>query len=154
MNAVLQQPIPGYRPMRAEDVDRVAAIEREIYPFPWTRGNFADSLAAGYNCWIGQVDGETVGYGVMMVAAGEAHLLNLGIAAPWQGIGLGRRLLCHMAGVAREHHAEIMLLEVRTSNTAARGLYAQSGFKVLTIRKNYYPAGTGREDAVLMELAL
>lgn len=153
MNAVLQ-PVTSYRPMHSEDVDRVVAIEHEIYAFPWTRGNFADSLKAGYNCWISQVDEETMGYGVMMVAAGEAHLLNLGIAAPWQGRGLGRQLLCHLADVAREHHAEVMLLEVRTSNTAARRLYANSGFKVLTIRKNYYPATNGREDAVLMELAL
>jgi len=153
MNAVLQ-PVASYRPMRLEDIERVIEIEHEIYPFPWTRGNFADSLSAGYNCWISRMDAETSGYGVMMVAAGEAHLLNLGVAAPWQRQGMGRQFLCHLADVAREHHAEIMLLEVRTSNIAARRLYAKSGFKVLTIRKNYYPAANGREDAVLMELAL
>jgi ribosomal-protein-alanine N-acetyltransferase len=153
MNAVLQ-PISSYRPMLKEDIGLVVEIEHEIYPFPWTRGNFADSLSAGYSCWINQVDAQTMGYGVMMVAAGEAHLLNFGIAAPWQGRGMGRQFLCHLVDVARDHHAEIMLLEVRTSNIAARRLYARSGFKVLTIRKNYYPAAMGREDAVLMELAL
>ena len=153
MNAVLK-PVLNYRPMGLDDVERIVEIEHEIYPFPWTRGNFADSLNAGYNCWISRMDAEITGYGVMMVAAGEAHLLNLGIAAPWQRQGMGRQFLCHLADVAREHHAEIMLLEVRTSNLAARSLYAKSGFKVLTIRKNYYPAANGREDAMLMELAL
>lgn len=153
MNAVLQ-PAPGYRPMRVEDLDAIVEIEREIYPFPWTRGNFADSLHAGYSCWISRMNAETTGYGIMMVAAGEAHLLNLGIAAPWQGQGLGQQFLHHLIDVAHDHHAGIMLLEVRTSNEAARRLYAKAGFKVLTIRRHYYPASQGREDALLMELKL
>lgn len=153
MNAVLQ-PAPNYRPMRVEDLDAIVEIEREIYPFPWTRGNFADSLQAGYSCWTHRMNAKAVGYAVMMVAAGEAHLLNLGIAAPWQGQGLGRQFLHHLMNVARGHHAEVMLLEVRTSNIIARRLYAKTGFRVLTIRKHYYPASQGREDAVLMELAL
>jgi [ribosomal protein S18]-alanine N-acetyltransferase len=153
MNALLQ-PVSHFRPMAVEDVGRVVDIEREIYAFPWSHGNFTDSLHAGYNCWVNQWDGGIVGYGVMMLAAGEAHLLNLGIAAQWQGQGLGREALEHMINVARNHRAEVMFLEVRTSNIVARRLYATRGFRVLTIRKNYYPAAQGRENAVLMELAL
>ena len=90
----------------------------------------------------------------MMLAAGEAHLLNLGIAAQWQGQGLGREALGHLIEVARGHRAEVMFLEVRASNIVAQRLYATAGFRVLTIRKNYYPADHGRENAVLMELKL
>jgi len=79
--------------MQLEDVGRVVEIERQIYQFPWSPGNFTDSLHAGYNCWINQQSAEITGYGVMMLAAGEAHLLNLGIATEWQGRGLGREAL-------------------------------------------------------------
>ncbi len=153
MNAALQ-PTSLYRPMSPLDVDEVTRIESEIYRFPWTRGNFADSLVAGYSCWVNDFGGQAVSYGVMMVAAGEAQLLNLGVAAGWQGRGLGGEMLRHLGEVARDHHAGVMLLEVRTSNLAARGLYAKAGFKVLATRRNYYPAAQGREDAVIMELAL
>lgn len=140
--------------MVLEDVGRVVDIERSIYSFPWSHGNFTDSLYAGYNCRVCELEGGVMGYGVMMLAAGEAHLLNLGIAGEWQGKGLGREALGHMIAVAREHRAEVMFLEVRSSNIVARRLYATIGFRVLTIRKNYYPAALGRENAVLMELAL
>ena len=153
MNAILQ-PASLYRPMSPEDVEEVVQIECEIYPYPWTPGNFADSLRAGYCCWINDFGGETASYGVMLVAAGEAQLLNLGVATAWQRRGLGREMLLHLAEVARDHSAGIMLLEVRISNAPARGLYVKSGFRELGIRKNYYPAAQGREDAVVMELAL
>lgn len=140
--------------MLVEDVERVVDIERQIYPFPWSHGNFTDSLHAGYSCWVNEQGAELAGYGVMMLAAGEAHLLNLGIAAQWQGRGVGREALGHLIDVARGHRAEAMFLEVRTSNIVARRLYATRGFRVLAIRKNYYPAANGRENAVLMELVL
>lgn len=153
MNALLQ-PVSSFRPMLVEDVARVVDIERKIYEFPWSPGNFSDSLHAGYHCWINQQGAEIAGYGVMMLAAGEAHLLNLGIAGEWQGRGLGRAALCHLIEVARGHRAEVMFLEVRSSNIVARRLYVKRGFRVLAIRKNYYPAAHGRENAVLMELPL
>jgi ribosomal-protein-alanine N-acetyltransferase len=153
MNALLQ-PVSSFRPMLVEDVERVVDIERQIYQFPWSHGNFTDSIHAGYSCWVNEQGAEIAGYGVMMLAAGEAHLLNLGIAAQWQGRGLGREALGHLIDVARGYRAEAMFLEVRTSNIVARRLYATRGFRVLTIRKNYYPAVNGRENAVMMELAL
>lgn len=153
MNAQLQE-IASFRPMSLEDVEAVSAIESEIYPFPWSYGNFRDSLNAGYSCWIYEFGGLVIGYAVMMMAAGEAHLLNLGIAGDWQGRGMGRRFLLHLIRLAREYHADSMFLEVRPSNIAARRLYATEGFREIAVRKKYYPAEDGREDAILMERVL
>ena len=153
MSAQLQE-IASIRPMCLEDVEAVVAIEYEIYPFPWSYGNFRDSLNAGYSCWVYELGGYVIGYSVMMVAVGEAHLLNLGIAPDWQGRGLGRRFLHQLIDRARDYHAETLLLEVRPSNVAARQLYLSTGFSEIAVRKKYYPAEEGREDAVLMELPL
>jgi ribosomal-protein-alanine N-acetyltransferase len=146
--------IPRYRRMLPDDLDAVAAIEDVIYPHPWTRGNFADSLAAGYHCWIIECAGEVAGYTVVMIAAGEAHLLNLSLAAPWQRRGIGREALGFIAKLARDYGATKILLEVRPSNVAAIALYASAGFSELAVRRGYYPAGNAREDAVVMQLAL
>ncbi len=143
-----------FRPMHEFDVEQVIAIEHEIYPFPWTPGNFRDSIRAGNHCWLAEARGEAVGYGVMLVAAGEAHLLNLGVDRAWQRKGLGRRILQHLLARAREGGAEIMFLEVRPSNLPALALYADMGFTQIAKRRNYYPAHDGREDAVIMTLSL
>ncbi|MDP3483481.1 MAG: ribosomal protein S18-alanine N-acetyltransferase [Sulfuricella sp.] len=153
MSAQLQE-IVSIRPMCLEDLEAVVAIEYEIYPFPWTYGNFRDSLNAGYSCWVYELSGCVIGYSVMMVVVGEAHLLNLGIALDWQGRGLGRSFLHQLINLARNYHAEVMLLEVRPSNLAARRLYLSTGFSEIAVRKKYYLAEEGREDAVLMELSL
>jgi ribosomal-protein-alanine N-acetyltransferase len=146
--------LPRYRRMTAADVDAVVAIEDAIYPHPWTRGNFADSLQAGYHCWIVECGGAVSGYTVVMVAAGEAHLLNLSVAAPWQRRGMGRELLKFALKLARDYGAGRILLEVRPSNGAAIALYAQAGFAEIAVRRGYYPAGEGREDAVVLERLL
>ena len=153
MNAQLQE-LAVFRPMSPTDVEAVIAIECGIYPFPWSSGNFLDSLSAGHSCWVYEFGPHLVGYAVMMVAADEAHLLNLAVAGDWQGRGMGRKFLQHLIRLAREHHAEAMLLEVRPSNIAARRLYTSTGFAEVAVRKKYYPAENGREDAVLLELAL
>jgi ribosomal-protein-alanine N-acetyltransferase len=153
MSAQLQEFI-SMRPMCLEDVEAVVAIEYEIYPFPWTYGNFRDSLNAGYSCWVYELSGLVIGYGVMMVAVDEAHLLNLAITPDWQGRGMGRRFLRQLINLAREYHAGTVLLEVRPSNVAARQLYLSTGFSEIAVRKKYYPAEDGREDAVLMALSL
>ena len=140
--------------MIASDLDAVAAIEKAAYPHPWTRGNFSDSLEAGYHCWIVECGGATAGYTVVMIAAGEAHLLNLTVDAPWQGQGVGRELLKFVVKLARDYGAQRIFLEVRPSNAAARALYAAAGFSEIAVRRDYYPAGTGREDAVVLELSL
>jgi ribosomal-protein-alanine N-acetyltransferase len=153
MNAVLK-PAISYRKLKKADLDAVMAIEPEIYPHPWTRGNFADSLRAGYNCWACEQEGALIGYAVMMLVLDEAHLLNISIARGFQGCGLGRCLLEHLIGVARKHGAQTMFLEVRPSNKAAIGLYESIGFNEFSVRKGYYPGANGREDAILMGLAL
>jgi ribosomal-protein-alanine N-acetyltransferase len=153
MSAQLEQ-APQLRPMQAADLDAVMRIESKIYLHPWTRRNFRDSLNAGYSCWIYRFAQSIVGYAVMMVAADEAHLLNLSIAPKWQRQGWGSNLLRQMLVLARQHRAQVMLLEVRPSNIAALGLYEGFGFKRIALRRGYYPAGTIREDAILLELRL
>jgi ribosomal-protein-alanine N-acetyltransferase len=153
MSAVLKE-FSRCRPMTFQDLESVAAIEQDIYQFPWSLGNFRDSLSAGYSCWVNEFDGVAVGYAVMTLAAGEAQLLNLAIVKPYQRRGLGRGLLQYMIKVARDYHATVMLLEVRPSNQAGRRLYLDTGFIETAVRKKYYPAHDGREDAVMMELAL
>jgi [ribosomal protein S18]-alanine N-acetyltransferase len=157
MSAVLK-PAPGsalqFAPMAESDLDAVLAIEREIYAFPWTRGNFRDSLRAGYSCWSARADGELIAYAVMMLAAGEAHLLNLSVAARRQRRGHGRALLAHLVAVARGHGARVLFLEVRPSNEAGKRLYSGFGFEQIGARRGYYPAQSGREDALVFSLNL
>ena len=159
MSAVLKPQAWQLAPMTLDHIARVVAIENTIYEFPWTLGNFSDSLQAGYHCWL-WVDGSDraehsiAGYAVVMLAAGEAHLLNLSVARTAQGRGLGAQLLDALMAAALAHNAHEMLLEVRPSNTAGRALYARAGFRQLGVRKNYYPAKDGREDALVLGRAL
>jgi ribosomal-protein-alanine N-acetyltransferase len=144
----------AFRPMQMADVDAIMAIEPTIFPYPWSRGNFTDSLHSGYSCWVTEHDGKIMGYAVLMMVLDEAHILNISIAKPYQGQGFGRDLLMHMIDIARQRNALNMFLEVRPSNQSAIGLYESIGFNEMAIRRNYYPAANGREDAVLMGLAL
>ena len=153
MSAQLKS-IADVRPMRAMDLDRVMEIEPELYSHPWTRGNFDDSLMAGYRCSVLECRGEMAGYGVLMLGVREAHLLNLSVGKQWQRMGYGRLLLGHFADCARRGDALQILLEVRPSNVAARQLYARFGFGEISIRGGYYPQGHGREDAILMGMNL
>lgn len=153
MSAQLDR-MPRYRHMTAADLDVVVAIENAIYPHPWTRRNFSDSLAAGYHCWIVECGGEITGYSVVMIAAGEAHLLNLSVATPWQRRGIGREALGFVTKLARDYGAAKILLEVRPSNAAAIALYSSAGFTGIAQRRGYYPAGGAREDAIVLQLTL
>jgi ribosomal-protein-alanine N-acetyltransferase len=153
MSAQLEA-VPAYRRMISADLDAVMAIEREIYPHPWTRGNFADALNAGYHCWALECAGFLAGYGVVTAVAGESHLLNLSIAAPWQRCGLGRELLRFLMGIAHDYGARRLLLEVRPSNARAIAIYEKAGFRRIGVRRGYYPGHEGREDAVVMEREL
>ena len=146
--------LPKLRPMRATDIDRIMEIELVIYTHPWTRGNFEDSMRVGYSCWVIDCGGVVTGYGVLMIGVREAHLLNLSIAPEWQRRGLGRTLLEHFVRIGRDSDAQQMFLEVRPSNTSARRMYADYGFRDVSVRRGYYPAAGGREDAILMGLML
>jgi ribosomal-protein-alanine N-acetyltransferase len=146
--------LPEFRPMRSTDLDRIMQVEPRIYSHPWARGNFEDSLAAGYSCWVVEIGGTLVGYGVLMIGVCEAHLLNLSVAPDWQRRGFGRMLLEHFVRVAHASDAAQLFLEVRPSNQAARRLYTRFGFRDISVRRGYYPSGQGREDAILMGIAL
>jgi ribosomal-protein-alanine N-acetyltransferase len=140
--------------MREQDLDQVMAIESAIYSHPWTRGNFADSLRASYECRTLKLGGELAGYFVLMVAAGEAHLLNLSIAAAHQRNGHGSWLLGEAMALARKRGARSLVLEVRPSNEAGQALYTRFGFRKIAVRRGYYPAHAGREDALVLTVPL
>lgn len=138
------------RPMRATDVDAVMEIELRAYPFPWTRGIFDDCLRAAYPAWVLHVDRRLAGYGVLSVAASEAHVLNVCVDPDLQGRGFGRRLFRALVDLARQHGAQRVFLEVRPSNPTAVALYHDEGFNEIGRRPRYYPAHNGREDAIVM----
>ena len=153
MSAVLKE-LPEAAPLRESDLAEVMAIESTIYSHPWTRGNFTDSLRAGYACRTWRLGGELVGYFVLMAAAQEAHLLNLSIAAPHQRRRHGSGLLREAADLARRLGARHVFLEVRPSNAGAQALYTRFGFRKVGTRRGYYPAHAGREDALVLTLPL
>lgn len=153
MNAVLSAQVE-IRPLGHGDIEEMLAVEQRVYPFPWTRGNFVDSVAAGYSVWGCRVAGELIGYSVVMVAADEAHLLNLSVDAKRQGMGFGARLLRHAMRSARLGGATLLLLEVRPSNAKALALYQRFGFEQIGVRRDYYAAAAGREDALVLQLSL
>jgi [ribosomal protein S18]-alanine N-acetyltransferase len=140
--------------MEMADLGQVAEIERHAYAYPWSQGLFADCLHVGYRCWVGVLDDRIVGYGIMSVAVGECHILNICIDPDYQGLGLGRRLLRRMLRGARDQGADTAFLEVRPSNQVALDLYLSLGFSEVGVRPNYYPTARGRENALIMACAL
>ena len=145
---------PVARRMLVQDLPDVVSIENRIYDFPWTDGNFRDAIRSGYDAVVMASGGPLVGYRVMMFGPGEAHLLNLSVAADWQRRGFGRHLLVASIHDARRADARTLFLEVRPSNAAGISLYEGIGFKRIGVRKGYYPAIGGREDAWVMSLPL
>ncbi|WP_317204709.1 ribosomal protein S18-alanine N-acetyltransferase [Janthinobacterium sp.] len=145
-----------YEPMAERDLEEVAMLEESVYPHPWSRGNFADSLASGYQAWVlRDQQGALLGYFLLMVVVDEAHLLNVAVGAALQGQGLGRFLLNQAVACARGLGMESMLLEVRPSNLRALDIYQRYGFSQIGRRKAYYPADNQqREDAIVMRLDL
>lgn len=153
MSAQLKE-MPEIRQMLVTDLDEVIVIEKEVFLFPWTRGNFGDSISSGYHCYVLELGGHIFGYGVMTIGPDEAHLLTLSVTAGWQQEGWGEKLLQHFLCLAKEHHARSVYLEVRKSNLGAARLYERIGFTRIATRSGYYPAMGGREDAIVMELTL
>ncbi len=147
---------PAWRPLREADLAYVAALEAQIHAAPWTIGNFRDALAAGYSARVGELDGRILAYGVLMLAPGEAQLLNLSVVPDARRRGFGRALLRRFVADARRLGAEQLFLEVRVSNTSAIALYESEGFRKIARRVSYYPPSADgvREDALVMRLAL
>jgi [ribosomal protein S18]-alanine N-acetyltransferase len=135
--------------MLPADLAEVMRNERQCYSHPWTDGIFLDCLKSGYECWLFVTHNVNIGHGVLSVAAAESHLLNVCIHPDHQGNGFGRMLVAHMMQRARGRNAERIFLEVRRSNVAARTLYDELGFNEIGVRRNYYPATVGREDALV-----
>jgi ribosomal-protein-alanine acetyltransferase len=145
-----------WRPLSDADLAYVAALEAQIHAAPWSYGNFRDALAAGYSAQVGEREGRIVAFGVMMLAPGEAQILNLSVVPDARRQGLGRALLMRFVDDALRAGAEQMFLEVRVSNAPAIALYQSAGFAPVARRENYYPA-TARaktEDALVMRRRL
>lgn len=154
MNALLE-PRPWRRTMALTDLDAVLAVEARAYGWPWSRGNFIDTLAAGYLAEVLEDrDAGVIGYFVAMTGVDELHLLNVTVAPEWQGRGHGSALLETVVAYGRDQGLASLWLEVRDSNHRARALYARRGFAEVGLRRGYYPAAGRREDAVVMRLAL
>ena len=139
--------------MTEADLDEVLAIERAVYTHPWSQGNFTDSLRAGYLCRTLRDDAMLIGYFVLFCAAGEAHLLNLSIAAQAHRRGHDSAMLSEILRVAAAARAERLFLEVRPSNKPGLALYSRFGFRQIGVRRDYYPAADGREDALVLARA-
>ena len=146
-----------WRPLCEADLAYVAALEAQIHLAPWTMGNFRDALAAGYSARVGEREFRIVAYGVLMLAPGEAQILNVSVVPDARREGLGRALLRSFVDDARRCRAEQIFLEVRASNVGAMALYVSEGFAAVARRADYYPGATAdapRENAIVMRRAL
>jgi ribosomal-protein-alanine N-acetyltransferase len=147
------EPVPQLKKMTIATLDGVMAIEQLAYEFPWTRGNFIDALAAGYDARLLCRGDEVIGYFIVMGGVDEMHLLNLTVAPAEHGQGHGRLMLGEIVTQCSRAAAQKLWLEVRGTNTRARAIYRRFGFTEIGLRKGYYPAAHGqREDAIVMGL--
>jgi [ribosomal protein S18]-alanine N-acetyltransferase len=143
-----------FRPMTLADVPAVVFVERSSYQFPWSEGVFRDCIRVGYLCRVVESAGEVAGYGIMSYGAGEAHILNVCVRQDLRGAGVGRRLMDFLLERARAAQMQDIFLEVRPSNPTAIRLYESLGFARVGVRKAYYQANGGREDAWVYKLTL
>jgi len=144
----------SFVPMTVADLEEVTAAEQRIHPFPWSPGNFRDSLAAGHDCWLKREAGALAAFAVVMRAVDEVHLLNISVLPERQRAGQGRVLLDFLCDRARQAGMKRMLLEVRASNVGAVAFYRHFDFAEIGRRRGYYPANEGREDAIVMAKTL
>jgi ribosomal-protein-alanine N-acetyltransferase len=142
------------RPMMEIDLPEVALVEQQSYAFPWSENIFRDCLRVGYTCRALDLSGQIIGYGVMSLGAGEAHILNVCVRSEFRNLGFGRRLLEHLLERAGASGVAEAFLEVRPSNLSAIRLYQQLGFEQIGIRRGYYQAPDGREDAIVLKREL
>jgi len=147
-------PVVEIRAMHDIDVPVVIAIERAGYQFPWSEGIFRDCLRVGYICRVVDIGGDMAGYGIMSVGAGEAHILNVCIREDYRCRGLGRKLMLYLLDRARAAGMYEAFLEVRPSNQVASRLYHSLGFEQVGVRRGYYQAAGGREDACVLRRSL
>ena len=146
---VARQPA-SIRPMAHDDLSMVSDIERRSYEFPWSHGVFRDCLLAGYHCTVLEQDGRVTGYGILSIAAGEAHILNLCVDPGYRALGYGEMLIDAILAQSRSANVREIFLEVRPSNETALALYRKKGFHKVARRPAYYQATDGREDASVL----
>ncbi|MDD1605434.1 MAG: ribosomal protein S18-alanine N-acetyltransferase [Methylococcaceae bacterium] len=152
-DSVTKKDLMRIRTMTHADLTAVMDIELKNYAFPWSEDIFRDCFKAGYRCWVCEAQGKVLGYSLLSLAVGEAHILNISVDPAEQKQGIGRKMMENAIDYARGR-AETVFLEVRPSNTAAIALYEDLGFNEIGIRKGYYPAENGREDAIMLALQL
>ena len=153
MSAAMEDAVPvnsalTFRTMHKADLKQIMEIEVQAYTHPWTTSIFRDCLRL-HRCWVAEQNESIVGYAVLMMAPGESHVLNLCVKPDQQRKGTGRELLRLMMQESEKAGVDMILLEVRRSNQSAIDLYQSEGFHELGVRKNYYPAHSGREDAII-----
>lgn len=149
-----QQRLVKFRAMTPVDVAAVGVLERAAYPFPWSEGIFRDCIRVGYLCRVAELDGQVVAYGIVAMGAGEAHILNLCVRDDLRGRGVGRQMLSLLLDRARGAGVGDAFLEVRPTNKLAISLYQSVGFVQVGVRRGYYQAAQGREDALVLKLTL
>lgn len=144
------------RSFQEKDFSSILQIEKAGQIIPWSEKMLRDSLVANHQVWVLQNKQLIVGFIIFYIIAGECHILNFCVDPTQRGKGLGKRLLQYVVQYAKEHRADMILLEVRQSNCVALTLYQQLGFNEIGIRKNYYmlPQNKGRENAILLALEL
>ncbi len=142
------------RPMTWQDLAQIVKIESRAYDYPWSKSIFKDCLRVGYSCWVFDAAGTVQAYAIMSLTAGECHIMNLSVDPAVQGRGIGRAVLRQLIEVARRCSVDTILLEARPSNTNALTLYRSEGFNEVGVRKAYYPAPRGREDAIILAKAV
>ncbi len=152
-DSVSKKELLRLRTMTHADLKYVLEIERKNYQFPWEEDIFTDCFKAGYSCWVCEYNDRILGYSLLSIAVGEAHILNISVHPAEQKQGIGRKMLEHLIDFSRGR-ADTIFLEVRPSNTHAIALYEDVGFNEIGIRKGYYPAVNGREDAIMLALEL
>lgn len=146
--------ILNMRLLKRSDIDQLIEIEKQVYGYPWSAQTFRDCMKIGYSCWVMEKLGEIVAYGIVSIAAGEAHVMNLCVDPRHQRKGYGRKVMKQLISVATDERCRLILLEVRPSNEKAMALYHDMGFNEIGRRKDYYPAENGREDALLLAMDL
>lgn len=155
MSVVSANSLINFRPMEEKDLHQVTAIEKAAYSFPWTPGIFSDCLRVGYHARVLELEEKMIGYGIMSMAVGEAHILNVCVHPNYQCHGFGAFILNSLLDMAKQHQTETVFLEVRASNQAAVRLYDKFGFNQIGIRRRYYPSSQQeREDALIFSLSL
>lgn len=157
--STVQQSSPShgisFERMQAGDVPDVLVIENDVFPFPWGRASFLNSLSEGYDCWVALHENVMIGYFILQKVVDESHLLTFALRHEVQRMGYGKLMLDEVVAVAYLLGTEAVFLEVRPSNEPALRLYRRFGFEEVGRRKNYYPSyGNTREDAIMMRLPL